>query len=139
MWGFKSYSHFLHEVRQGPPSSPSDFIRKAYNSETVKKAATGMGELVGSDGGFLVPPTFSTKIFERVYNENNLLAKTDQYTARRQRDGVPAEQRVQPGDRLPVGRGAGVLGAGGLDRHGQRPDLRPTPPAAQQARLPRAA
>lgn len=81
MWGFKSYSHFLHEVRQGPPSNPSEFIRKAYNSDTVKKAATGMGELVGSEGGFLVPPTFSTNIFERVYNENNLLAKTDKYTA----------------------------------------------------------
>lgn len=81
MWGFKSYSHFLQEVRAGTPQNPSEFIRKAYSSETVKKAATGMGELVGSDGGFLVPPTFSTKIFERVYNENNLIAKTDQYTA----------------------------------------------------------
>ena len=80
-WGFKSYSHFLHEVRMGTPSNPSEFIRKAYSSDTVKKAATGMGELVGSDGGFLVPPTFSSKIFERVYNENNLLSKTDQYTA----------------------------------------------------------
>lgn len=38
-----------------------------------------MGELVGSDGGFLVPPEFSNKIFEKVYNENNLIAKTDQY------------------------------------------------------------
>ena len=81
MWGFKSYSHFLHEVRQGTPSAPSEFIRKAYGSETIKKAATGMGELIGSDGGFLVPPTFSSSIFERVYSENNLLAKTDGYTA----------------------------------------------------------
>lgn len=80
-WGFKSMSHFLHEVRQGSPQNPSEFIKKAYNSETVKKAATGMGELVGADGGFLVPPTFSSTIFERVYNENNLLARTDQYTA----------------------------------------------------------
>lgn len=80
-WGFESYGHFLREVRQSTPNAPSEFIRKAYNSEWVRKAATGMGELVGSDGGFLVPPTFSTKIFERVYSENNLLAKTDQYTA----------------------------------------------------------
>lgn len=81
-WGFKDYSHFLHEVRESPNiRTPSEVIRKAYASETVIKAATGMGELVGSDGGFLVPPTFSNKIFERVYTENNLLAKTDQYTA----------------------------------------------------------
>lgn len=80
-FGFKGYSHFLHEVRLSTPQNPSEFIRKAYGSETVKKAATGMGELIGSDGGFLVPPQFSSKIFERVYTENNLLSKTDQYTA----------------------------------------------------------
>ena len=80
-FGFKSYSHFLHEVRKGPPSNPSEFIAKAYSSEVVRKAATGMGELIGSDGGFLVPPTFSNTIFERVYAEQNLLGKTDQYTA----------------------------------------------------------
>lgn len=80
MWGFKSFAHFMHEVRQCPkPDVPSPYIAKMFDSEMVKKAALGMGELVGSDGGFLVPPGFSTKIFERVYNENNLLAKTDQY------------------------------------------------------------
>jgi HK97 family phage major capsid protein len=82
MWGFKSYSHFLHEVRSAPnKSTPTEFMRKAYETDVVKKAATGMGELVGSDGGFLVPPTFANSIFERVYNEQNLLAKTDQYTS----------------------------------------------------------
>lgn len=82
MWGFKSYSHFLHEVRQAPnKNTPTEFMRKAYESDVVRKAATGMGELVGSDGGFLVPPTFASNIFERVYNEQNLLAKTDQYTS----------------------------------------------------------
>ncbi len=82
MWGFKNYSHFLHEVRRAPDrSTPTEFMRKAFESDVVKKAATGMGELVGSDGGFLVPPTFSSNIFERVYTENNLLAKTDQYTS----------------------------------------------------------
>lgn len=81
-WGFKSYSHFLQEVRKAPDrSTPTEFMRKAFESDVVKKAATGMGELVGSDGGFLVPPTFSSTIFERVYNEQNLLAKTDQYTS----------------------------------------------------------
>lgn len=81
-WGFKSYGDFLREVRLCPNSrTPSERLAKVYANETVQKAATGMGELVGSDGGFLVPPQFSTTIFERVYNENNLLAKTDQYTS----------------------------------------------------------
>jgi HK97 family phage major capsid protein len=55
-------------------------IRKAHESDYVRKAAAGMGELVGSDGGFLVPPQFSNTIFERVYKENDLLKRTDQYT-----------------------------------------------------------
>lgn len=80
-WGFHSYGDFLQEVRQCPNHrTPTERLAKVYGSETVKKAATGMGELVGSDGGFLVPPQFSSNIFERVYTENNLLAKTDQYT-----------------------------------------------------------
>lgn len=81
-WGLKSYGHFLSEVRdykvKGESGAPT--IMKAYKSDAILKAATGMGELIGSDGGFLVPPTFSKNIFERVYTENNLLSRTDQYT-----------------------------------------------------------
>lgn len=80
-WGFNSFADFLGEVKQCPnKQTPTERLLKAYNSPAViRKAATGMGELVGSDGGFLVPPSFSTKIFERMYNENALLSKTDQY------------------------------------------------------------
>lgn len=80
MWGFKSFADFIGEVKMCPnKNTPSERISKAFSDTRVVKAATGMGELVGSDGGFLVPPTFSTKIFERMYNENSLLSKTDQY------------------------------------------------------------
>lgn len=81
-WGFHSFAEYLGEVKKCPnPQTPTDRILKAFNSPdiTLYKAATGMGELVGSEGGFLVPPQFSTKIFERMYNENALLSKTDQY------------------------------------------------------------
>lgn len=79
-WGFKSFGHFMAEVKNCPnKNTPSEVIRKAYSSDVVMKAATGLGELVGSDGGFLVPPTFSQKIFERMYTENALLGRTDQY------------------------------------------------------------
>lgn len=76
---FKSFGHFLHEVRQGTPANPSPFCQKVYGSEVVMKAAAGMGELVGSDGGFLVPPAFSNKIFERMYANDDLLSRTDNY------------------------------------------------------------
>jgi HK97 family phage major capsid protein len=79
-WGFDSFGDFAQEVRQSKlAGSATPTIQKAYNSTTVQKAATGMGELMGSDGGFLVPPEFSSKIFERVYKQNDLLARTDKY------------------------------------------------------------
>lgn len=79
-WGFSSFADFMGAVKECPnPHKPGERILKAFNSPTVQKAATGLGELVGSDGGFLVPPQFSSKIFERMYGENSLLSKTDQY------------------------------------------------------------
>lgn len=80
MWGFKSLGDFASEVKlckQQGGATPR--MNKAFTSERVVKAATGMGELIGSDGGFLVPPTFADKIFERVYKENDLLSRTDKY------------------------------------------------------------
>lgn len=81
MWGFKSIGHFAKEVHASVvKKSMTETIQKAFGSEKVIKSAAGMGELVGSDGGFLVPPTFSNTVFERVYKENELLKRTDQYT-----------------------------------------------------------
>jgi len=80
-WGFKSYGHFAKEVAASRiKGSPTEAIVKSFSSESVRKSATGMGELVGSDGGFLVPPAFSNVVFEKVYKENELLKRTDQYT-----------------------------------------------------------
>jgi HK97 family phage major capsid protein len=79
-FGFANFGEFANEVRRSRLNgSVSPVIQKAFSHETVKKAATGMGELIGSDGGFLVPPQFSNKIFERVYKENALLSRTDQH------------------------------------------------------------
>jgi HK97 family phage major capsid protein len=79
-WGFRSFGDFAHEVRLSRlGGAPTETIKKSFGSSYVQKAATGMGELVGSDGGFLVPPEYSSKIFERVYKQNDLLARTDKY------------------------------------------------------------
>lgn len=80
-FGFGSLGEFAKEVvKSRKNGSVTPLLGQRYSHETVVKAATGMGELVGSDGGFLVPPQFASAIFERVYAEQNLLAKTDQYT-----------------------------------------------------------
>lgn len=77
-FGYDSFADFIGDVKMCPSFKvPTERMAKAH--ETIKKSATGMGELIGSDGGFLVPPQFSTKIFERMYADNSLLAKTDQY------------------------------------------------------------
>jgi HK97 family phage major capsid protein len=46
----------------------------------MAKAASGMGEAFGSDGGFLVPAEFTQRVLERVYASTNLLGMTDSYT-----------------------------------------------------------
>lgn len=80
-WGMKSLGHFAHEVKQSVLNKRStSALEKMHSSDYVIKAATDMGELVGSDGGFLVPPQFADKIFERVYKENPIISRTDQYT-----------------------------------------------------------
>lgn len=80
-WGFRDLGHFASEVVKSRKSGAvSEMIQKSFGSELVTKAATGMGELVGSDGGFLVPPQFSEKIFEKVFAPDALLSKTDGYT-----------------------------------------------------------
>ena len=43
------------------------------------KSPSGMSVQAGSDGGFLVPPEFSSRILQRVYDENSLLGRTDRY------------------------------------------------------------
>lgn len=80
-WGFRDLGQFAQEVvKSRKNGSVSEMIQKSFSSEMVTKAATGMGELVGSDGGFLVPPQFSEKIFEKVFAPDALLSKTDGYT-----------------------------------------------------------
>ena len=82
-FGFKSLGHFAHEVYQSSIAKrPTETLTKAFGSEMVIKAAAGMGEVIGSDGGFLVPPEFSNKLLERMYAPNTLLEMTDKYTTK---------------------------------------------------------
>lgn len=74
--GFKNFGEYALAVKDAclPGKKPDD--RLAF----LAKAASGMGEAFGSDGGFLVPLEFSQKLLERVYAQENLLALTDRYT-----------------------------------------------------------
>lgn len=47
----------------------------------IGAAATGMGQTTGADGGFAVPPAFSTAIWDAMnVGAENLLGRTDSYT-----------------------------------------------------------
>jgi HK97 family phage major capsid protein len=74
--GFKHFGEFALAVRDAcqPGKRPDDRLA------LLTKTASGMGEVTGSDGGFLVPPEFVQKILERVYAKSNLLGMTDSYT-----------------------------------------------------------
>jgi HK97 family phage major capsid protein len=74
--GFKNFGEYALAVKDAcqPGKRPDDRLA------VMMKAASGMGEAFGSDGGFLVPPEFSRRLLERIYAQENLLAMTDNYT-----------------------------------------------------------
>jgi len=74
--GFRHLGEFALAVKDAcqPGKRPDDRLT------LMTKAASGMGEAFGADGGFLVPPEFSHKLLERVYAQESLLARTDGYT-----------------------------------------------------------
>ena len=78
-WGFPNFGAFAAEVHRSTISQrPSQRIITGFEIAR-SAAATGMGEAIGSDGGFLVPQEFSSRIFERMYDGESLLSRTDQY------------------------------------------------------------
>lgn len=78
-WGFASFGEFAREVAVSRKNqqTPTRIIN-GFN-QAASMAATGMGEAIGADGGFLVPQQFVMKIFEKVYADGNLLSRTDIY------------------------------------------------------------
>ena len=77
-FGFKSMTHFCHDVRMAsrPSGARTSDIMKAY----IEKAPSALNETVGAEGGFLVPPTFSSEIWQRSY-DNSLWEMTTGHTA----------------------------------------------------------
>ncbi len=46
----------------------------------MAKSPSGLGNPIGSEGGFLVPPAFSQRILERIQQPDTLLGRTEQYS-----------------------------------------------------------
>jgi HK97 family phage major capsid protein len=79
----EGWTPYFHDVRtacaNGAQAKLSDRL-KGLMDDLGQKAPSGMGELIGEDGGFLVPPELNASIFEKVLDEVNLVAMADMYS-----------------------------------------------------------
>lgn len=66
--GFQSFGAFAKAVRHAAVGTDNDEVRKLSNAAT-----TYGNEGVGTDGGFLVPPSFTAEIWKKVQAEENLI------------------------------------------------------------------
>lgn len=81
-YGYENWTPYFQDVRmafaKGAQAKITD--RLAGCLEAMGKAPSGMGELIGEDGGLLVPTELNNTIFEKVLDEVNLLAMIDMYS-----------------------------------------------------------
>jgi HK97 family phage major capsid protein len=87
--GFRSFGEFGMNVQQlqDPRTQPHE------KAEAVKilSAATGMNQATGADGGILVPPAFSTNIWDGLNTDpDNFMSMCDQYTVEGESLTIPA-------------------------------------------------
>ena len=76
--GFDHVGQFATAVRNAMDPSQGG---QRDNRLDMFSAVSGMGQTVGADGGFSVPPSFSTIIWDGVgQGADNLLGRTDNYT-----------------------------------------------------------
>src|ERR1043166_7001565 len=80
-FGFKSLGHQLIAIKDAAVGRASDDTLKQLRAvgETVTKAATGMGEAVGPDGGFLIVPQFVEGVLEITHQIPGLFERYDRY------------------------------------------------------------
>jgi HK97 family phage major capsid protein len=117
--GFKNLAHFSLEVqRNGGPQAglqrSADTLLGKYNLAldrvNVARAVSspdGMYENSEPDGGALVPPDFTTQIWERLYSTEKLLPRTQGYTISGNTFVMPANTETS---RVDGSRWGGILG-----------------------------
>lgn len=81
---FDSAGDFLRQLAKGQKSA---IFESKLAAHYEKLAVAGMSEAVGSDGGVFVVPELSSRILDRVYN-NDLWSRTDHYTVSGNSNGM---------------------------------------------------
>jgi HK97 family phage major capsid protein len=116
--GFRSLGHFAMTVNRSGAQAPGrvmdDSLLGKYNTTlervNVARAVSspdGMYETGEPDGGALVPPDFTTQIWERLYSSEKLLPRTQGYTISGNTMVIPANSETS---RVDGSRWGGVLG-----------------------------
>lgn len=117
--GYKAFGEFLKDVQTCSPGSGNSLTNRMA---AVMKAASGMGENVGSDGGFLIPADFVTAIWQRVIDTpENLVNRTDQYAISGNRMVLPTLAETSRADGA---RAGGIVGTW-LDEGTTKPPSQP--------------
>jgi HK97 family phage major capsid protein len=74
--GYESFGAFAIDARASIRGTVTDKFRRFVNA-----APTSFGqEQVAADGGYAIPPDFRADIVNRIYAEDSLIQRTDQYT-----------------------------------------------------------
>ena len=115
--GFKGLGHFGLEIQRAGAApglvrgdSPLGRYNTALDRVSIARAVAspdGMYETSEPDGGALIPPEFTTQIWERIYNQEKLLARTTGYTVAGNTFVIPANAETS---RVDGSRWGGVLG-----------------------------
>ena len=79
--GFKTFHEFVKAVREG--SSGPGHQPKVDERLLVKAPTTYASEGAGGDGGFLIPPDFRDDLVRAVFDEPDILARTNQISTNR--------------------------------------------------------
>lgn len=96
-----------------------DFLRAAKNAETsphamdprlmpLRAAGVGLGEGVGSDGGFLIPPQYSETLLARAFQGGKIMSRVRMIPITSNRYGIPV---VDETSRVAGSRWGGVSAA----------------------------
>jgi len=92
--GFEDFGEFAIAAKAFGKGNIDDRIAKIISV----KAPTGMSEGVDSDGGLLVPPEFSQRILDKVFNPVDLIGRTDSLTIRGNSIRIPMENESSRAD-----------------------------------------
>ncbi len=107
--GYSSFGEFAKSVKSfGDIKSPDAKLTKYINFVGEEaKAAQGVNEAVGEEGGILVPDQVATSIWARAATENDIIAQVDSIPV----TGNTYTMLMEAGDSLATGtRNAGVRG-----------------------------